>query len=107
MEYIGNILYDELLLKGNQKIIIFGAGTYGRKILEYLEFNGAKNNIAGFCDSNEAFQGKCIEGFPVYSPKNAFLLYPGAQYLISGRYIKEMYEILKENNIAGVHILFI
>ena len=53
MEYIGDILYDDVLLAESGRLIIFGAGAYGRRILHYLERNGVKKNIICFCDSND------------------------------------------------------
>lgn len=107
MEYIGNILYDESLLKKNRKFIIFGAGVYGRKILQYLDINGVKNNIICFCDSDDSLGGQNIEGIPICQIKDVCLQHPNEIYLLSGKYSKEMYKILKENAIRKIHILFI
>lgn len=106
MEYIGNILYDEDLLKEKQEIIIFGVGIYGRRILRYLERNGVKGNVAGFCDSNEEVQGSRIEGILVYDVEEAWKKYPEAVYLVSGRYMDEMYLILRDKGIGKIHMLF-
>lgn len=106
MEYVGNILYDEELLRKNKKIIIFGAGMYGRRILHYLERNNAKGNVSGFCDSDENKQGKCIEAIPVYNVDEAWKKYPEAVFLVSGRYMDEMYKELRDKGISKVHMLF-
>lgn len=105
MEYVGDILYDEALLDKNKKIIIFGAGMYGRRILQYLERNGAKENVAGFCDSNEKIQGASIEAIPIYNVDEAWERFPEAIYLVSGWYKDEMYQILRDKGIGKVHML--
>lgn len=106
MKYIGDILYDELLLDKNRKWVIFGAGMYGLKILRFLDLNGVKKNIICFCDSNVKLDKHVIEGVPIYYTPYVIKKYPYAEYLISGRYHREMYEILKKENIHGSHILF-
>lgn len=107
MEYIGNILYDESLLEADGKLIIFGAGVYGQRVLRYLEVNGVKNRVICFCDSDEKLEGKKFEGIQVCSVKETCLRYPDANYLVSGRYSREMYQMLKELDIRKIHILFI
>lgn len=42
MVYVGNILYDDELKCTGNKLVIFGAGVYGRKVLRYLELNDLK-----------------------------------------------------------------
>lgn len=106
VEYIGNILYDEELLSENKKIIIFGTGMFGKKILRYLERNDVKGNVAGFCDSNEKVQGTMIENIPVYDVDGAQNRYPEAIFLVSGRYMDEMNRILGNKGINRVHMLF-
>lgn len=107
IEYAGNILYDRKLLECTTDIIIFGNGTYGRKIMEYLQLNDRQENIRGFCDSDEKKRGLGIEGMPVYSLEEACLRYSDAAYLIAGRYITEMYKALWESKIKKIHLLFI
>lgn len=102
MEYIGDILYDENLL--NKKLIIFGAGLCGKKILHYLDLNGAKENVICFCDSNLAICGMYIENIPVLYTKNVFAKYGDADYLVSGKYSKEIYHILKKSGIQKIHM---
>lgn len=105
MEYVGNILYDEKLKNINKKLIIFGAGTYGKKILSYLELNGLKKNIICFCDSNVRFNKCRINGIPVYQTKDVLKEYSDADYLVGGRYAKEIYFILSRAGIKKIHIL--
>lgn len=106
MEYVGNILYDDDLLKDGQRFIIFGAGMYGKKLLDYLGRNGAKGNVVGFCDSNDEIKGTTVDKIPVYCVDEAWKRYPEAVFLVSGRYMDEMYQILREKGIGRVHMLF-
>lgn len=105
MEYVGNILYDDELLESENKFVIFGAGVYGRKVLEYLELNGAKDKIICFCDSNGDLDGESIEEIPVCRTKDVFDKYYDASYIVSGRYSDEMYHVLRENGINKIHML--
>ncbi len=107
MEYAGNILYDRKILEGPDNLIIFGAGSYGRKILEYLRQNGREKNIVGFCDSDKEKAGSRMEGISVYQLAEACQRYPDAAYLIAGKYITEMYRLLQDNGIRKVHFLFL
>ena len=36
MRYVGNIIYDEILIDTQAKFVIFGAGGVGKKIYEFL-----------------------------------------------------------------------
>lgn len=105
MKYVGNILYDLDLLNGKSKLVIFGAGICGRKILKFLDLNGAKQRVICFCDSKKSLRGRNVEGIPVYSIDKTILQYPEAEYLISGVYSKEMYQILKQRQIEKIHII--
>jgi len=107
MEYIGNILYDDKLYDGDNRFVIFGAGMYGRMLLEYMKQNGMKNTIICFCDSAVTVKGCDIEGIPVLHPSVAFKRYPYADYLVSGRYFREMYRILMWAGIEKIHIFTI
>ena len=106
MKYIGNILYDEKLSCETKKLIIFGAGVYGRRILRYLDINGIKHHVICFCDSDRTMDGKYIDGIPVRYEEDVCRKYLDADYLISGKYMKEMYQALKEKSIEKIHILF-
>ena len=59
-----------------------------------------------FCDSNESLNGKYIEGIPVRLLEDVCQQYLDADYLISGRYVKEIYQMLREKSIEKIHILF-
>ena len=103
MEYIGNILYDEKLTDKDNKLVIFGAGVYGRKILNYLDLNGLMDSIICFCDSNEKLEGQDIQGIPIYKVRDVCGRYKDAIYLVSGGYAKDMIRILKKEKICKIH----
>lgn len=106
MEYIGNIIYDESLMEDNRKFVIFGAGKYGRNILQFLDINGKKRNVLCFCVSHSGQGEQSVGDIPVICAQDAFIKYPDADYLISGKYLKEMYLTLKDNLIEKIHFLF-
>lgn len=103
--YIGSILYDKKLLKDGSKIVIFGTGVCGKKVAEYLIKSYMKDNIICFCDSNGDLVNNDIMGITVWNPIEVCKNHPDAEYLISGKYSREMYEFLKEKQIEKIHIL--
>lgn len=104
MVYVGNILYDDKLFGPDNGFVIFGSGVFGRKVFEYLELNGMKDKVICFCESDERLAGSNIEGISVRLTKEVLESYPAADYLVSGRYAKEMYQTLKQEHIDRVHI---
>lgn len=107
MEYVGNILYDKKLLDKNRYFIIFGAGLCGHRILNYMKLNGAKRNVVCFCESSIDKVGQYIEGIPVCRVNDVIAQYPDAEYLIAGKYAREMYRTLSENFVSKIHILLV
>lgn len=105
IEYIGDILYDEHLFKKDIKIVIFGAGRYGKRVLKYLEQKCIRDRVICFCDSDNSLKNVDIMGIPVWKPIEVCQKYPYADYLICGKYAREMYDFLKENEIDRIHIL--
>ncbi|MEZ3472097.1 MAG: hypothetical protein K1W27_04515 [Lachnospiraceae bacterium] len=104
MVYAGNILYDKSLFEADKKLIIFGAGICGRKVLTYLDRNGVKDNVVCFCDSFIKTK-KDVAGIPVLNVTDACEQYPDLEYLICGKYEREMYDILRKKSIRKIHIL--
>ena len=51
--------------------------------------------------------GLIIEGIPVCQTMDSLQKYPDADYLISGKYVNEMYRMLEENAINKIHLLFV
>lgn len=107
IKYIGDILYDEYLFTKDIKIVIFGAGRYGKRVLEYLEQKRVKDYVICFCDSDSSLGNVDIMGIPVWEPIEVCKKYPDADYIISGRYSREMFNFLNEYHINNIHILII
>lgn len=107
MKYIGDILYDEDLLKDENRFVIFGAGKYGKKVLQYLENNNVKKNVVCFCDSNIRLCHQSIDNIPILYVNDAVIDYPNVDYLIAGKYSRDMYRILQEKAVKKIHLLFI
>ncbi len=105
MEYIGNIIYDDKLMHADRKFIIFGVGIYGKKVLKYLTLNGLSKNIICFCDSSEKYNKCSINGIPVCQTRDVIKKFSDADYLVSGKYAKEMYLILRQAGIEKIHLL--
>lgn len=47
-----------------KKVLIFGAGSYGRSV-----FENTRHTVIGFIDNDPEKQGSSLEGQPIYSPK--------------------------------------
>lgn len=105
IKYIGNISYDEALFKSDSKIVIFGTGVYGKKVAEYLAQKHLKDRVLCFCDSNRDLKKINIMGISVGEPFEVCQKYPDADYLVIGKYSREMYGILNEHHINRIHIL--
>lgn len=68
--YLNNQINYYKLLSG-KKIIIFGAGNVGEKVLRQLRKH--KFNVVAFCDNDAKKKGKCIDGIKVCGNLDAFL----------------------------------
>lgn len=104
MEYVGNILYDDKIRCRDSRFVIFGAGIYGKKILKYLELNGLIKNVICFCDSSDKLEKCDINGIPVYQTDNVIKEFSDADYLVGGKFAKEMCQTLKDNGIKKIHL---
>lgn len=107
MEYVGNIIYDTFLKQNNTKLVIFGAGRSGRKVYEFLDRNGRVQNVKYFCDTDENFWGKRIEGIEVVDPMQVIRSEKEYHFLVSGDYADDMTEFLVENGVKRIHLLFL
>jgi FkbM family methyltransferase len=61
--------FDRLVSPYGEKMVLFGTGGLGRKIVKRLKKLGIKP--LGFCDNNSSLWGKDVEGVTVYSPEDA------------------------------------
>ncbi len=77
--WLEKIVRGENKMDSSKKIILFGAGTYGRKALEYF----GPERVYCFADNNESLAGTLIEGIPVISFKKLTKIYADYQIVIS------------------------
>ena len=102
-------LIKEYLHKANDSRILYyeNEHNFGPSFSRNKGLYMARGKYVCFCDSDEKLEGKKFEGIQVCSVKETCLRYPDANYLVSGRYSREMYQMLKELDIRKIHILFI
>ena len=79
------------------KYIVFGAGTFGRQMIDFLQ----RENITFFIDNSIEKQKSEFEGFPVYALKDALIKRTDEQIIlaVSEKYIEELIIQLKEQGI--------
>jgi FkbM family methyltransferase len=106
-----NSAFSEIFLEKNKKVILFGAGSIGRKLNNYLRSEGIKP--IAFVDNDSTKQSTIIDGTPVFSPAEAVAMH-GNQCLFiitawsakfSFREAKSQLEKLDVKNV--VHGLFL
>lgn len=73
----------------NKRVIIFGAGGYGKKAADYL-----KGRVAYFADSDEAKVGSYKNGIKIISTRELFQIYSAYNILIAVQSEEKMLEIL-------------
>jgi FkbM family methyltransferase len=61
--------YDQLTEERKGRLVLFGAGNHGRRILNGLRTVGSEP--LAFADNNPALWGKAVEGIPVFSPQES------------------------------------
>lgn len=98
LSWINKSRKQEDVMESTKKIILFGAGVYGRKALEYF----GKEKVACFVDNNPANVGKEIDGIPVESFQHLVENAGASQVVISvsARLAVELANQLEE---AGIH----
>ncbi len=79
LHWLDKIARGELKLDSSKQIILFGAGVYGRKALEYF----GKERVHCFVDNNGALTGTLIDGVPVISFERLKAIYKDFQIVIS------------------------
>ncbi|MCI8724716.1 MAG: glycosyltransferase [Hungatella sp.] len=67
----------------HKKLVIFGAGQWGRKILSVLLQN--KSDVQGVCDNSVILQGTVESGFEIMTAEYAIKKFPNACFLIANR----------------------
>lgn len=67
----------------HSSIILFGCGSDGIRLLDYLRAQGKLSNITALTDNNAALHGTMLFGLRVISPAATVQNYPQACYLIA------------------------
>lgn len=87
----------------NRKIILFGAGKLGNKVIDILIQN--QTTILGVCDNAASLHGTVINGYEVRPVFETVRKFPDASYLIVSRnYGEEMKAQLLNEGIAETNI---
>ena len=83
-------------LEETKEILIYGAGIWGKRVLELLRQNGWDDKVKGFLVSGESENGMTVEGIEVY-PVEAFDLRGDMLVLVAvaDKHIPEMIENLR------------
>ena len=102
MEYVGKIIFDELLYE-NRKFIIYGFGVQGKKIFEFLKSIGNEKNVVGFCDRDAA--SITNSEFLILHPDEA-VKSGNVDFLVSGKHEYEMIQYLLANGVSRIHLLW-
>lgn len=99
------LIYDEKILyrtiqkimAENSKIVIFGAGSYGKIVYKLLNNLGYGNKIIAFCDNSPEKWGKDIYGIKILSFNQIKKMHNDIFYLICSTWSKEIKGQLEEN----------
>lgn len=88
----------------DRKIVIFGAGVWGTKVIGILEQSNC--NLCAVCDNSKLLQGTVKCGYNIISVEEAVRLFPDAVYLIVNRkYSKDMKAQLLKANIQEENVM--
>ncbi|MGA9932840.1 MAG: FkbM family methyltransferase [Terriglobales bacterium] len=68
-----NSAFDQLLANCERRVVLFGAGNLGRKVLRCLRTIGVEP--LAFADNGQSRWGTSVDGVPVLSPKDAAVRY--------------------------------
>lgn len=97
-------LLEDLDEVEDRKLVIFGAGIWGTKVVSILV--QGRYNICGICDNSKLLHGTEKCGFKIMSVEEAIRLFPDALYLIVNRkYSKDMKEQLLRENIRDENVM--
>jgi len=74
--------FDKLLAGCENRLVLFGAGNLGRKVLQCVRSIGVER--LAFADNNQSKWGSHVDGVPVLSPKDAAARYgASATFLVT------------------------
>ena len=86
----------EYIKQGENKIIIFGAGSYGKMVYRMLKDKGVVNKLIAFCDNDRQKYGDSIYGLEVLGYEAAKRDYPNCIFVIASTYYTEIENQLKK-----------
>lgn len=89
-------------IRNAKKIIIYGAGTSGKRLLSQLVFDGIY--VDYFCDSNPSTWGTKVMNKMVISPDKLQDMKNECAVLVSSVYCEEIYESLKKLDIENIYM---
>lgn len=106
-QFLATAYYEKKMQKyrENQKLVIFGAGQYGRQLYRMMKREKFADHVVCFCDNSQKNQQRMVEGLDVLSPGQAVKRYSDAMYIITPiGYEDEMLEQLCELGVSGKNI---
>lgn len=103
MEYIGNVIYDKVMLDGEVKLVIYGIGTMGKRLFAFLKNTNRLGKLDCICDANKELWGTLYNGIPIISPDEAVNEKKDFHFLIAGKFAKEQIMFLQKNGIKRIH----
>lgn len=90
---------------GNRKIVIFGAGKYG-KFFHALCENRYPGKVIAYCDNKAENIGPSLQGISVVNPAKAVELYPEAVFVVAVyKKVEDIYEQLSELGVCKGRIV--
>lgn len=75
-------LKDCLSQAGERRMVVFGAGRFGRLVHSLIE-NHYPGKVAAYCDNNRELWGKRQQGIQIYAPETAVKQFDGCVFVIS------------------------
>lgn len=104
MEYIGSFIYDNVLLRNDIRLVIYGNGKMGKILFALLENIGKLEKVDCICDANEELWGTLYKGVRIISPKEAILEKKDCHFLTVGKHAEEQMFFLQRNGIKKIHL---
>ena len=95
----------QAVLRGGSPVIIFGCGSDGIRMLDYLRSKGELGRITCLTDNNAELHGTTLFGIPVLAPQRARQDYPEACYILASlNYSKVIREQLLTSGVKEDHL---
>ncbi len=100
-QYLAESYYERRMeeYRKQDKLVIFGAGNYGRLLYRMLCLEGL-HSVQCFCDNTPANQQRKLVGLDILSPEEAVRQHPDAMYIITPKgYENEIVRQLVHNGV--------